>query len=71
MEVHTIAFNIDKWDTQKARKWLKKYNYKPIKNVHRTSNFLRYRIRHPDEFSSFVTKSYPEHGINIILGIPK
>lgn len=71
MLVHTIAFDKDKWNTIQARAWLKKHRYVPIKHVHRTENYLRYRLRDPELFSSFVTKSIPESGINIIFGIPK
>lgn len=71
MLVHTIAFDKNKWTTDEARAWLRSHKYKPIKNVHKTTNYLRYRIRDPELFSSFVTKSIPESGINIILGIPK
>ncbi len=69
MLVHTIAFESSKWDTTKARNWLKKHKYKPIKYVHKTTNWMRYRINQPEMFKDFITKSYPEHGINIIFGI--
>jgi hypothetical protein len=71
MLVQAILFNKDKWNTDKARNWLKKHKYVPIKYVHRTEGFLRYRIKEPSEFKEFITKSYPEHGINIIMGILK
>ena len=46
-KIQTILFSKDKYDATKARKWLKDNNYKPIKRVHKTENFLRYRIRNP------------------------
>jgi hypothetical protein len=68
MEIHTIAFNKDKWTRSKAAIWLRRHNEIPIKPVHETTNYYRYRIRDPTLFRQFVTKKYPE-GINIIFGI--
>lgn len=68
MLIHTIAFDKDKWTTDTARKWLKDHNYTPIKRVHKTENWLRYRIRDPAMFKSFITKK-ENNGINIIFGI--
>lgn len=48
-KIQSIMFNNKKYDSKKARKWLKKYNYKPIKRVDKTKNYLRYRIREPNE----------------------
>lgn len=71
MLIHTIAFDKDKWTCDSARKWLKENNYKAIKPVHKTANYLRYRLRDPELFKSFVTKKIEDKGINIIFGIPK
>lgn len=68
MLIHTIAFNKDVWTTTSARRWLRNHNEKPIKQVHETAHYYRYRIRPPAMFNSFITKKYPDHGINIILG---
>ena len=69
MLVQAILFDKNKWNPTEARHWLKKHKYVPIKYVDKTQNQIRYRIRDPAEFSSFVTKSYPDRGINIIFGI--
>lgn len=68
MLIHTIAFDNKKWTPTAARKWLSDHNEKAIKPVHKTTNWLRYRIRDPNIFKSFVTKKY-DNGINIIFGI--
>jgi len=46
-KIQAILFKKDKFTADKARKFLKKHNYKPIKRVHKTDNYLRYRIRRP------------------------
>lgn len=69
MLIHTIAFNKNIWSCNEARKWLNDHNEKAIKPVHKTANYLRYRLFPPEMFKSFVTKSYPNKGINIIFGI--
>ena len=47
--IQAILFEKDKFTTDKARKFLKKHNYIPIKRVHKTENYLRYRIRRPKD----------------------
>lgn len=68
MIIQAILFDKRKWTTTEAREWLKKHNYYPIKKVHVTEHFLRYRIESPDSFSRFVTKHISD-GIELILGI--
>ena len=46
-KVQSILFDKDFFTTKEARKWLKNNNFKPIKRVHKTKNYLRYRIRYP------------------------
>ena len=74
-EIHSISFLTErgKWNTTKARRWLKKHNLTPIKRVDKVKvngilTQLRYRIRNPQEFESFSTKKIPKEDINIIIG---
>ena len=46
-KIQAILFEKDKFTADKAREFLKKHNYKQIKRVDKTTNFLRYRIRKP------------------------
>lgn len=69
-DIHTVFFTKDKFTTKKAREWLKLHNLKPIKRVHKTVNTLRYRIREPDLFSSFITKKN-KNGVNFVIGFYK
>ena len=56
--IQSIMFEKNKYNTEKARKWLKKYNYKPIKRVDKTKNFLRYRIREPKKGTMYRTINF-------------
>ena len=47
MSIQTALFGISDWSTNDARKWLKNHNITPIKNVHKTAHYLRYRIKTP------------------------
>lgn len=68
MLVHSIIFDNKLFSPTTARKWLTEHDYKPIKHVDKTSNYLRYRIRDPKLFKSFVTKEVT-HGIKFVFGI--
>lgn len=64
--VQAILFDINKFDTDKARKWLRDHGYRPIKRVHKTARFLRYRIRKPKKNGSYITKHITPH-IRLII----
>jgi hypothetical protein len=69
-DIHTIAFmtNERPWTPTLARKWLKLHGLVPIKKMRIEGNQLRYRIRDPELFKSFITKKTND-GINLIIGI--
>jgi len=46
-EPQAIIFAKSKFNTADARKWLKAHDYKPIKRVHATKSYLRYRLLDP------------------------
>lgn len=54
--IQAILFDNKKWLCKEAREWLRKHDYKPIKNAHTTANYHRYRLVEPDQFKSFSTK---------------
>lgn len=56
-----MLFGREGYDAPKARDWLKKHDYKPIKRVHKTKNTLRYRIRDPTSASRYITKKIGKH----------
>ena len=46
--IQAICFGINDWSTDEARKFLKIHDITPIKKVHKTKSFLRYRILQPN-----------------------
>ncbi len=68
--VQAVIFNNKKWTSEKARSWLKSHEYIPLKRVHKTTNFLRYRIKDPSKFKRFTTKKM-SNGIELVIGFKK
>lgn len=72
--VQAVIFNKNKWTSEKARKWLDKHDFKPIKHVDKTLNYLRYRITDPKMYKSFstisLTKNRRDKGIKLVIGYP-
>jgi hypothetical protein len=52
-KIQSIIFEKLLYTPEEARKWLKKNEFKPIKHVDKTKNFLRYRIRSPKKGSRY------------------
>jgi len=55
-KIQSVIFNKSCWDPKNAEIWLYSHKLRPIKSVHETKNYYRYRIRDPKEFKSFMTK---------------
>ena len=77
--VQAILFSHSHWNADDARRWMKDHLrirvtpsvvYKPIKRVHKTAIYLRYRIQDPSQFNSYktVSTSYAGRDIEFILG---
>ena len=66
MSIQSVIFDKNYWKIASARKWLKEHDMVPIKPVHITTNFYRFRIREPT-FDIYNTKKLPNH-IELILG---
>jgi hypothetical protein len=54
---HTQAILFDRnyWTDSKAKTWLRNHNYSPIKPVHTTNNYLRYRLTEPSNHIRYRT----------------
>lgn len=52
--IQAIMFDNNKFDTKTAREWLKKHKYYPIKPVHVTKKFFRYRLKRPRQGAKYV-----------------
>lgn len=55
--IQAILFKKKYWNTERAREYLKSRNYEPIKRVHKTKNYLRYRLQEPDFEAEYITRS--------------
>ncbi len=67
----------NKWNSSRARAWLKTNKFNPIKRVDKLKSSetgkviqLRYRIADPSKFKRFITKKTSEE-INFIIGFEK
>ena len=67
-KIQSILFDKNLWNNEGALLWLKEHNLIPQKKVHYTKNFLRYRLRNPNNFTAFFTKKL-ENGIELIFGL--
>ena len=68
--VQAIIFKRDLYDTDTARRWLRRHNYYPIKRVHVTINYLRYRLKEPDENKYDYRLKTITNGIKFVIGYP-
>jgi len=48
MNVQAALFSVNEWSTDQTRKWLYTHKCVPLKRVHKTSSFLRYRLIEPN-----------------------
>lgn len=66
MPVHAVLFDNGIYTADKAREWLKEHNYVPIKRVHKTENYLRYRLITPKKDASYYTVN-TKKGIKLVI----
>lgn len=67
--VQAVLFDNKTFTTASSRRWLKRHNFQPIKRVHKTTNYLRYRIIEPNDQDKYVFKHITDD-IKFIIGIP-
>ena len=65
-KVQSVYFGIERWPVRKAETWLAKHGFHPIKEVHVTDRFLRYRIKPPTKGKRYITKRLPKD-ISLVL----
>ena len=66
--IQAILFPIKKFNTHQARRYLKNKNYKRIKKVHITKNYLRYRLEEPKKKDKYISKKM-KNGIIYVIKI--
>ena len=68
--IQAVLFNKDYWNTTQARSYLKKTGKQPIKKVHTTDNYHRYRLIEPNyKKYKYLFKRGKNH-IDYIIEIP-
>ena len=65
--IQAILFSRDIYDTNRARRWLFRHKFYPIKRVHITTNWLRYRIRPVDEDKYEYRMKLLSNGIKAVI----
>lgn len=69
-EIQAVLFDKTKWNTTKARAKLANMKLTPIKKVHITDRYLRYRINDPEKYNVLLT-SHGDNNITYIIGVKK
>lgn len=65
----SILFHKTYWTTIQARQYLRKWDLDPIKRVHITKNYLRYRLQKPGKYLWFSTIDLDKKGtVKSVLG---
>jgi len=70
-DIVSVLFDKSKWTVEKAEAWLHKHNMHPIKKVHETDRYLRYRLHEPDSGHQYRTKSVTNKGVKFVVAITK
>jgi hypothetical protein len=66
-EIQAVIFKKNNYTPTKARSWLDKNKIPRKKKVHKTKNYLRYRVEDPKKYSKYATKSINKN-VKLILG---
>lgn len=65
--IQAILFNRNEWTLEETKNYLKHHNIIPIKKVHKTKQFYRYRLINPDSNKyKYYTKKL-NNGIDLII----
>ena len=56
-KLQAILFDKSKWSAKKARSWLRKHDYIPMRRVEQKPKYLKYHLRDPDDFKRLRTIS--------------
>lgn len=67
-KIQSIIFNKHEWKLKDAKKWLKIHGKIPIKKVHETKNYYRFRLKLPHQFKKFRMEPLYNHTVYLVLG---
>lgn len=66
--LQSILFDKKIWSIPLSKQWLIKHHYHPIKPVHKTNNYFRYRLKYPYKNNKYRTIHLGKNtGIKAIL----
>lgn len=69
-KVQAVLFKKRYWKLSSSMKWLKEHNFKPIKKMHETPEYYRYRLREPTKFKRLRTITNPKYkSVKFIIGV--
>jgi hypothetical protein len=66
-KTQAIILSKEFFTEMEAEKWIMFHRYHPIKPVHETKQYYRFRLENPRDFSHFITKEI-EDGVKLIIG---
>lgn len=66
-EIQAVMFSKNDWNDEQAKRKLKSMGLHPIKPVHETANYLRYRIQDPGYYTRFAIKPTSK-GMKLVIG---
>lgn len=68
-EIQSVMLKRSKFKNVKnGMKWIKKNKFKPIKRVHKTNNYFRYRLNQPNKYNKFRIKTI-NNNVKFVIGI--
>lgn len=67
-KIQSLLFDRKYFDTKKAELWMKRNNFKSIKKVDITKNFLRFRQKNPNLFKNFRIIELNGNKVKAVLG---
>ena len=65
--IQAVLLSKDYFSLREANKWIKEHKYRPIKKVHSTINFYRYRLKEPNDKYDYRIKIL-SRGIKAVIG---
>ena len=71
MNIQAVLFDKNYWNTNDARAQLKASGHKPIKKVHITDKYYRYRLIEPNYNKYHYIIKWGNNHIDYIIQLPK
>lgn len=69
--IQAVLFDKNYWNTKNARTYLRASNKKPIKRVHTTDNYFRYRLIEPNYNKYYYLFKKGNNHIDYIIQLEK